>query len=296
MVKHLIVQGYGQTAQGIPLGPGDEAVAGHLSYHEIPALQRIVGVEDGVVARGLVDHAHEQGRLLYGKVGRLLVEEGLRSRLHSVGAAAEENRVQVHVHDLVLRVVALELHCGYPFLELGLDHHHCGPSRELALHLPAGIERLRELLGDGASASLAGILHQYGLHEHAGEALHVDSGMLVEPGVLGGHRCVHQIGRKLVIAHVCPVLDVEGRQDLAVLGYHLGRQLVVGMLKLLERGYLREEAHEYESEYKNHERRRDDYPEPLDYLFLGTIFHRLLFLPQNGRGQSETSAKLAIKF
>ena len=120
--------------------------------------------------------------------------------------------------------------------------------------------------------------------------------MLVETGVLRGHRRRHQIGGELFVGHVGAVLYVERRQDFAVLGYDLGRKLVVGVFKLFERGDLRKESDKRDGEYQYRERRCDDYPEPLDYLLLDCIFHRHLFLPRNTGGQSKTITKLTIKF
>ena len=77
VVEDLVLELYGYVAEGVPLGLGEVAVPLHLPQDEIPALQGVVGVEDGIVARGLVDHSHQQGGLLHGEVGGLLAEEGL---------------------------------------------------------------------------------------------------------------------------------------------------------------------------------------------------------------------------
>ncbi len=58
--------------------------------------------------------------------------------------------------------------------------------------------------------------------------------MAVEARVLSGDGCLYKIWGKLVIADVGPVLDMEGRKHLAVVGKHLGRKLVVRMFKLFK--------------------------------------------------------------
>ena len=234
VILHLIGQLYWNLNYGVPLRSRDVSVLRHLSYHEIAPFQGTVRVEHGIVARRLVDHTHEQGRLLDVQVGRVLSKEGLGRSLDSVCAAAEEDGIQVHVHDFLLGVVAFQLHCRNPFLELGAHHNHLGPSRNPAVHFLSRIEGLCKLLGDGASAALAGVAEQYGLHRHTGEAAHIDAGMPVETGVLRGDGRIHEMLGKFVIAHVGPVLNMESGQHLAVLGYDLGRKLVVRVLQLFE--------------------------------------------------------------
>ena len=268
VVLHLEIQGNGNLTEGIALRLGQVAALLHLPDHEVAALQGAVGVEDGVVARGLVDHAHQQGGLLDREVGRLLGEVRLRGSLHAVGAAAEEDGVQVHVHDLVLGVVPLDLDGGDPLLEL--DAHHL----ELVADLAARIESLGELLGDGTAAALAGVPHQQRLEEHAGETLHVDARMLVEAGVLRGHGRLDQVRGELVIADVGTVLYMEGGEDLSVLGDDLGGQFVVRVLQLFERRDLREDADQQQEQEHQRERSRDQDPEPLDNLLFGSLFHR----------------------
>ena len=234
MVLDLVGQLDRNLDYGVALRRRDVTVLRHLPDHEVAPFQGAVRVEHRVVAGRLVDHSHEQRRLLHGKVGRLLGEEGLGRSLDSVCSASEEDGVQVHIHDFLLGVVALQLHCRNPFLELGAHHHHFGPPRNLAVHLLSRIEGLCKLLGDGASAALAGVAEQYGLHRHTGEAAHIYAGMPVETGVLRGYGGIHEMLGELVVTHVGPVLNMESGQHLAVFGYHLGRKLVVRVLQLFE--------------------------------------------------------------
>ena len=193
VVHHMIVENDGKLLQRVPLLLVDESGLGHASYDEVAAVQRVVGIEDRVEARRLVHHAHKHGALFYAEVSRGFGEEGLGSRFDTVGAAAEEDGIQVHGHYFILGVVTLQAHGGYPFLEFG-EHYVQFPGLFLA-----GIERLGELLCYGTTSSLAGVAQEESLYCHAGQALHVDSGMLVEAYVLGSDRGMYQIGGQLVV-------------------------------------------------------------------------------------------------
>src|ERR1044071_102714 len=62
--------------------------------------------------------AREQRRLFDGEVFGLLAEVGLGRGLEAVGAGAEEDGVDVHLHDLLLGVVAFDLERADPLVEL----------------------------------------------------------------------------------------------------------------------------------------------------------------------------------
>ena len=46
----------------------------------------------------------------------------------SPGFSSEEDGVEIHCQDLVLCIVALDLDCGNPLLELDSDHLHLAPT------------------------------------------------------------------------------------------------------------------------------------------------------------------------
>ncbi len=105
-----------------------------------PALGRFRVLERRV-GRGRLGQPGEQGGLGEAQPGDRLAEEGARGRLHSEGAVAEVDLVQVHLEDAVLRVAPLELQREYRLLELALEALVRGEE-----------EHLGELLGDGAAA------------------------------------------------------------------------------------------------------------------------------------------------
>ena len=139
--------------------------------------------------------------------------------------------------------------------------------------LLAGVEGLRQLLGDGGAATLAGIAGQERLEQDAEQAGDVDAGMVVETGVLGGDRRLHEVQGKLVIAHEGPVLDMVGRQDLAFLGDDLGSQLAVRVLELLDGRDLGESPDDPEQDKDQGDRGQKQDPEPADDLLACIVCH-----------------------
>ena len=134
---------------------GNETCLFHLRDHEVPSGQRLVRIEGRVVSCRLVDHTYESCALLHCKVYRILSEECLGSGLDSVCITSKEHLIHVHVHDLVLGIVALELHGCDPLLQLDPYHLKYRNTRNLAAHVLTRIEGLGELLGDRTSTSLA---------------------------------------------------------------------------------------------------------------------------------------------
>ena len=261
----------GKGLEGIPLRLRQVAGLAHLADDKIAAGQGLVGIEDGIVPGRLVDHPHQHGALFGLQLDGLLGEELVGRGLDAVGVGAEEHGVQVHVHDLLLGVVSLDLHGGDPLFQLDPDH------LDLARLLPAGIEGLGQLLGDGAAAALAGAVHQERLEQDAPEALEVDARVLVETDVLRGHGRLDQVRRQFVVIDEGAVFDVIGRQDLAFLGDDLGGQLAVRVLQFLDGRDLGEGPYDSEQEEDQGDRRQEQDPEPA-YDLLACIVCHLKFL------------------
>ena len=184
MVLDLIGEDDRELLDRVALGFREIAGLLHLPDHEVAAGDGLVHVQGRVVSGRLVDHSHQSRALLDVEVFRILGEESLGRSLDSVRSAAEEYGVEVHVDDLVLGVVSLELDCGDPFLELDPDHLHLGDARDTAVRIGSRIKSLCQLLGNGTASALAGIAHEQCLEQDSAETLEIDSGMLVEPGVL----------------------------------------------------------------------------------------------------------------
>ena len=235
MVLNLVGKVDWNLSNGIAFGLGDVACLPHLPYDEIATNKGLVRIEDGIVAGRLVDHPDQHRAFLDGQVRRILAEESLGRGLDSVGIAAEEDGVHVHIHNLVLGVVPLQFYGGYPFLELYPDHLHLGYSRNGAGDVLPRVEGLGELLGDGASSSLPAVSHKEGLDQHPGKAPEIDSRMFIEADILCRNGRMDEVRGEFLVADERTVLNVECVQDFAVLGYNLGGKFAVRVLQLLER-------------------------------------------------------------
>ena len=147
----------------------------HLRNDKIPPLKRLFGIDDRIVTGRFVHHSHQGCAFLDGELGRVLGEEGSGCGFDAVSVAAEEDGIHIHIHYLVLGVVALEFHRGNPFLELDPDHFHLRPSGNSAAYVLARIEGLGQLLGDGASPSLTGVPAYESLDQHSSKALEINA-------------------------------------------------------------------------------------------------------------------------
>jgi len=195
---------------------GNETGLLHLRDDEVSSCKRLVRIYRRVVSCRLVDHTDKRRALLDCKIDRILAEESLSRSLDTICVAAEEDLIHVHVHDLILRIVALKLHSRDPLLELDPYHLQGRHSRDPAAHILTRIEGLGKLLGDGTSSSLARVSSEKGLEDHTSETLEVDAGMIVETYILRCYCRIHKIRRKLGIVHERPVLYMECGKDLAV--------------------------------------------------------------------------------
>ena len=91
------------------------------------------------VYRGCLDGRGEAGTLHERQLSGVYAEKGARSRLKAVRAAAEVHGVQIHLKNLVLAVLALDLEGEEDLLKLSPDGFFAAQMRQLG-----------ELLGDGA--------------------------------------------------------------------------------------------------------------------------------------------------
>ena len=179
---------------------GDVAVLRHLIERVVASELVVVLALDRVVQARGVQHGGEHGRLAHRELARALVEVGLRRRLRPVGAVAEVHGVQVLREDLVLRELLLDLDREQGLADLLLDRagrHDVLLHAVRVLDVLARVDVLHELLGDRRGADHGLALHEVG-PRGADDAAHVDAGMLVEPGVLGGEHGVLEVVRDLL--------------------------------------------------------------------------------------------------
>ena len=86
----------------------DVVVGQHAVQHHVAALQALGVVQEGVVAARQLDDPGDQRRLGEVQLGHVLVEVGLRCRLHPVRTVAQVHGVQVLQQDEVLAVLVLQ--------------------------------------------------------------------------------------------------------------------------------------------------------------------------------------------
>ena len=77
VVPNLIHQIDRSLLDGIRICLRDVLVLGHPPYHEVAAVKGTLGIDDRIVAGGLVHHSYQGGGLLYRKFGGEFVEKGL---------------------------------------------------------------------------------------------------------------------------------------------------------------------------------------------------------------------------
>ena len=197
-------------AGGIVLLLRDDLGLEHAVEHEVAALLarlEAVGVKR-VVDRRRVGDAHEQGRLGEGELARVLVEVGDARGLDAVGAVAVVDGVEVHVEDLVLRVLLLHLDGDVGLADLAAQ-------RVLELLVREhGVAD--ELLGDGGAAARVTAARDLA-HHGAHDALGVDAVVVVEALVLGCDDALLHVVGDLVERHRAAVLQIVGR-DLGAVG------------------------------------------------------------------------------
>ena len=273
VVEDLVGKFYRNLLDGISLILVDVSCLFHLPDDEVPPGEGLVRIQGRVVPGRLVGHSDEGCGFFDRKFGRLLGEEGLRSRPDSVGVAAEEDGVEIHGHDLILGVVLLELDGSDPLLELDPDHLHLIYPRNLALSFRSRIQGLGELLGDGTSSSLAGVAHEDSLEQHPGESFEVDAGMIVETGVFGSYRGMYHIRGQFFIGNISPVLYMESREDFSSFGNDLCSKLIVRVFQFLERRNVSKCPDDQYHQYQKQHRKRYDYPEPLGNFLLCVFGH-----------------------
>ena len=189
----------------------DHPLQGHLLDHEVPPLQRGLGVGDRVELRGGAHHAGQQGGLRHGQLVGGGGEVRAGGRGHPVGAVAPEHDVEVAVEDLLLAQRPLELQRDPRLPQLprrgllgGLEPLGLGPRRhvqQVVLHVLLGQRR----------GALHHVTRRRVRHHRAERALPVHPLMLVEPAVLDRHdRRLHR-GRDLVGRHRVTVLVEQVR-------------------------------------------------------------------------------------
>ena len=247
----------GELLERVALGGGDVAGFLHLVEDDVAATPGALIAADGIVVAGVLAHADQRSSLFDREGLRGLPEIDAGGGLDTDGVIEKVELVQVHVDNLFLRVVPLELDGNHPLdrlLEEAL-HHIVGIRRE---------ELLRQLLGNRTAAAAA-LLHQdsaldNGTHQ-AGE---VDAAVLGEADVFSRYQCLDEVGREVVVVHIDAVITAVGiaAERLAIGGDHLRGVLVDGVFQLFHGGHVADGAVGYRGEYEDRRPNSEDEQKP----------------------------------
>ena len=228
VVHAVIAEHQGELLGGLGVGLAQETGLDHLVKHHIASLAGALAVAQRIVVRRVFAHAHQRGRFLQVELRGVFAEIDKCRRLDAHSVVQEVELVEIHLDNLVLGVVALELDGDDP-----LDGFLQGTLKDVARF--GRVELLGELLGDGAATAGALLAHQHALDNRAPERPHVDTRMVVEAGVFGGNQCVAQVLRELVVVHIDAVslAAVEASHFFAPGGVDGRGELVGGIAQLL---------------------------------------------------------------
>ena len=196
VVHPLEAQAQWQLLERIVLLWRERAVLHHLCHHHHAAVQGGVRPAQGVEERGVLEHAHQHGRLLHPQAVRGGVEIDPRRAVDPHRLVDPVEAVQVHGDDLVLGVLPFQPRGDDPLLEL-LEH----PLEEV--RRPFGEQELGQLLGDGAGAALPAHVHG---RPHGAAQVH--PAVLAEALILRGDQSIHHVGADLLVLHGDAVLPV----------------------------------------------------------------------------------------
>ena len=197
----------------------------HDGQNVLPALA--VALRRGLQAvRGWrFDGSSEGGCLRRGQLRRINAERDFCRRLHAVCALSEVDEIQVHVQNLVFRVLLFQLQREVNFLQLARNRLLAGQVGEL-----------NQLLGDGGCALTERAVADVGEHG-ADDARDVKARMLVEAQILRSKERIYDVRGQTRRVDDRTVLLADKRGDviavLIVNGAGLGKRREAGRVKRL---------------------------------------------------------------
>ena len=224
--RTVVIRPVGFCDRGLELRTFDETQLEHPIEHIIAPFQRAFRRGDRVDARRRLGQRRDHRALRQRQLpGRLSVID-LGGGAHAVGPVAEEDLVHVELEDLVLFQFPFDAQGEEDLLDLPREGFFRGQK-----------EVPRQLLGDGAASD--GLLAGGGQRKRRTcYALVVDTGMLVEAGVLArNERLLHAFRRFLDGNRDAPLLP-ENADQAPVLGEHAKRNLELDVPKRLHIGQI----------------------------------------------------------
>ena len=162
-----------RCARGAKRARRDVIHVEHHLQHLVPPLQR--QLRRCVVDLGAADDACEVRRLRKRQLGRRLGEVRLRRGFDAVRAAAEVDRVEIVIEDLLFRELVLEPHREERFSQLSV-HRARGPDL---------LERIARVLLCDRRAALQRVPRAHVGRERAHDPTDADGAVLEEAAVLG---------------------------------------------------------------------------------------------------------------
>ena len=203
-----------------PLLLGDVPIVAHLAQHIIAAVERALGRTDRVVIGGSLGQDRKICRLGQRQLGDVLVEVGARRGLDAIGVAAEEDRIQVKLENLLLAQRRFEAECEDRLADLAAD---------IVARILQQI--FGDLLGDGGSAPRTPpASHGLGciVADRSDQTDVIEPAMGEEGLVLGGDKRIADQRREFVVGQLDPPLASERLDGSAVIATDVGweRRLV----------------------------------------------------------------------
>ena len=219
-LRRVVVGLDGLGERLVVLGPADEAHAQHIAQHHVAPLAGPRRVADWVVAADGLKHPDERRALIQVEFARVFAVEREGGGLDAEGVAPELDRVQVHLDNLALGVVPLQLDRRHHLLELP-RHRHVAPDLLV-------VEVAGKLLRDRRSS--AQIAFPEDVRDGREDAFHIDAPVALKAVVFGRDECPDSVGRDLVERGPRAVLPGVAGQELAVGGVGDGGEVERGVL------------------------------------------------------------------
>ncbi len=212
-----------------------EAVARHQIENDVAPFFRFCRIRGRRVFTRRFRNAGEQSGFVQRQVLRLFVEVNLSARFDAVRVRPEKNVVRVQLHDLLLRVVTLDLKRQQPLVYLATISLLFCEKQILSKLLRQGRATFHFFRGQV-------------FPRRAGNAHRVDADVIVKARVLDGEDRVLHYGRNLVILqrdaflerefadHRLAVVGVDARDDARAVGRKRGNFAGrLGIVQLIRR-------------------------------------------------------------
>ena len=240
--RSLLAQLYGRDIDLRFVG-SDAPLIAHQAEHGAGAADGGIDIGRRRIARRRLDQSGNNGGLADGQVGGGVTEETATGAVHTVGAAAEIDLVEIKLENLLLGELRFERHGQHHFARLAIDGP-IGVQEKIA----GKLLRYRGGRTQPLVASRPDI-------DRAHQADRINPGMLIESPVLDrDHRLLHDV-RDFLAVEPLPVTRAKLDHGGAVARAHDDR---LSRLAGLQRAVTGQVAH-CESDGKRGEQRHQDY-------------------------------------